>query len=240
MSLRRNAPAALLLAPLLALAACGDADPDETPDPQAQERVEELEAELDGMREQVTALEQENAALEDELAALQEATPDEDGDEPADPQAAPDGAPDEVADLWSAEGLIDPLRIHLRHPELEAERPDGWEPGMTEWAPFEVPEAVQGSYDTPGEVVAALAAAVDAPLIGRDQWETTIRALVDEDDPDLAYGAVLGWGFLDDATVGRDIRITLTRTDDDQWEPGGAEQRQHCMRGVTDDGVACV
>ncbi|GEM_PF-2294720 len=234
LTLRRHTFPAILLV-LLLIAACGDADPDDGPDPQDQQRIEELEAELDQLRDRVDELEQENEALEDEVTALREAVPDDDVNDDA---AAPIEWPDEVADVWTAEGLIDQLRVHLRDPE--AEMPEGWEPGMTAWAPFEVPDAVLGVYDTPGEVMAELAAVVDAPLLGRDQWEVTIRVLTDADDPDLAYGALLGWGFLDDSVVGRDIRITLTRTDDQRWEPGGAEQRQHCMRGVSDDQTACI
>ncbi|TVR32134.1 MAG: hypothetical protein EA388_12465 [Nitriliruptor sp.] len=239
MSHRRNSTSALLLVLLLALTACGDPEPDDQADPQAQERIEELEAELEQLKDRVGELEQENQALEDELAAREDADPEDDPDA-ADEQPAPTDPLEDVADTWTAEGLIDQLRVHLQDPGLEAEMPEGWEPGKTDWVPFEAPDGVAGTYDTPGEVVAALAAAIDAALLGRDQWETTIRVLTDEDDPDLAYGAVLGWGFLDDSVVGRDVRITLTRTDDDRWEPGGAEQRQHCMRGVTDDGTACT
>ncbi len=235
----RNATAALLLVLLLALTACGDPDPEDGVDPQTQERVGELETELEQLRAQVDELEQENQALEDELAAREDADPDAAPDADDERPAATDPLAD-VADAWSAEGLVDQLRIHLRDPEAEAEMPEGWEPGTTDWAPFEVPDGVEGTYDTPGAVMAALAAEVDVDLLGQDQWETTIRVLLDEDDPELAYGAVLGWGFLDDSVVGRDIRMTLTRTGDQRWEPGGAEQRQHCLRGVSDDQTACL
>ena len=208
-----NAAAALLLVLLLALTACGDPEPDDVVDPQAQERVEELEAELEQLQDRVAELEQENQALEDELAAREDADPEDDVNA-TDEQPAPTGPFEDVADAWTAEGLIDQLRVHLQDPEMEAEMPEGWEPGKTDWTPFEAPDGVAGTYDTPGEVMAALASAVDVALLGQDQWETTIRVLMDEDDPDLAYGAVLGWGFKDDSVVGRDIRMTLTRTDD--------------------------
>lgn len=242
MSRRHAARLPLLLVLLLALAAACGPDGEEAADAQAQERIAQVEDELERSRDQVETLEQENQALEDELAALEDADPegDPDGADPAEEPPASTGPFEDVADIRTAEGLIDQLRVHLRDPELEAEMPEGWEPGMTDWTPFEAPDRVAGTYDTPGEVMAALAAEVDAALLGQDQWETTIRVLLDEDDTDLAYGAVLGWGFKDDSVVGRDIRMTLTRTDDDRWEPGGAEQRQHCMRGVTDDGTACI
>jgi hypothetical protein len=61
--------------------------------------------------------------------------------------------------------------------------------------------------------------------------------LLDQSDPDQAYVAVLSYGMADDAVAGRDVRMTITRSDDG-WEPGGAEERFHCMRGV--DGDLCV
>jgi hypothetical protein len=241
--LRRSASPVILLVLLLVLAGCGDDDPH---DDRAQQRVEELEeenealeGELGQVRDRLESLEQQNDALEDQLTALQEASPD---DERADdPNEADDEAiawPSEVAEAWTAEGLIDQLHLHVRDP-ADADLPEGWDPGMTAWVPFEVPDEVRGVYDTPGAVMAELAAVVDAPLLGRDQWEVAIRVLIDEDDPDLAYGTLLGWGFLDDVVVGRDLRITLTRTDGERWEPGGAEQRLHCMRGVSGDRTGC-
>jgi len=214
---------------------CGtDADPDPgagadesgaeepTADRSTDERVDQLGAELAEVRDRVDELDLRTEALEQQI-----------GEQPSEP-TEPDT---EVARLRTPEGLIDQLRVYLR--DLDA-LPDEFEPGVTDWTSFEVPDEVDGTYDTPGEVVAELAAVTDAPQLGTDVWETTIRVLLDEDDPDLAYGAVLSWGFLDDSIEGRDVRITLTRTDDDRWEPGGAEQRFHCMRGVTDDGELCI
>ncbi len=242
MSHHRSLPLSLFLALLLAVAACGPQAEEgvDAAGEQAQERIAELEEELAGARDQVAALEEDNQALEDELAALEAAATEEDEDAGDEPDAGATPDLDGVADIRTAEGLIDQLRVHLRDPDATSDVVEGWEPGTTGWAPYEVPEAVKGPYDTPGAVVAALATETGAPLLGVEQWETTIRVLLDDDDPDLAYGAVLGWGFLDDAVVGRDIRITLTRTDDDRWLPGGAEQRQHCLRGVSDDGELCV
>jgi outer membrane murein-binding lipoprotein Lpp len=238
---------------VLVLAGCGD-DGTDDPDPAARERVEELEAELDEARSRIDELEERNDELEADLRAAREDGP---ADEPEDAQDegdadaddAGDGTeetadetdppnwPTEVAQERTAEGLIDQLRLHVRDLD-DAEMPEGWQPGTTEWEPFELPDGVRGTYDTPGEIVAELAAALYVRQLGQDTWETTVRVLLDEDDPDLAYGAVLGWGFLDDAVLGEDIRITLTRTDDERWEAGGAEVRAHCMRGV--DGTMCL
>lgn len=258
-ALRRNVSLPMLLVLLLIVVGCGDNGPDDSLDPAEQPRVEELETEIAQLRDRVDELEQQNEVLEGELTRMGETSSDDDAndeanddvnddandeanddDENDDDAAAPIEWPNEVAREWTAKGLIDQLRLHLRDPEAEADMPEGWEPGMTAWVPFEVPDEVQGAHDTPGEVMAGLARGVDAAMLGYDQWEVTIRVLLDDDDPDLAYGALLGWGFLDDSVVGRDIRITLTRTDDGRWQPGGAEQRQHCRRGVSADQTLCI
>lgn len=237
----RTRPVLAILSVLALIATgCGPDDPEPPADQTAaadQERVDELEASLDDAEQRVRELEADNEALASDLAAARDADEPADGD--AD-DAADDGEPSAIspAQQRTAEGLIDQLRARII--TQDGEFPDGWEPGTTDWEPFEVPAEVDGSYDSPGAVMTALAAAIEAPGLGTEQWETTIRVLPDDDDPDLAYGAVLAWGYLDDAVAGRDVRITLTRTDDDQWQPGGAEQRFQCMRGVTDDGELCV
>ena len=228
---------------LLIAAGCAEQDPEPQADPADQERIAELETSLTEAEERVRELEVDNENLEVALEAAQDA--DEDGTAAEDdPDADPDGdtepAATEIdpAQQRTAEGLIDQLRARIL--QAQPDLPEGFEPGATDWQPFEVPSAVDGTDDTPGEVMTALVTEIEAASLGTEQWETTIRVLLDEDDPDLAYGAVLAWGFKDDAVSGRDVRITLTRTDDDRWQPGGAEQRFQCMRGVTDDGELCV
>lgn len=238
---RSRAGASALLACALVLTACGDAgsDPDATAD-----RVEELQDELEQARSRISDLEAETSSLEDQRDDAQADGSGDDGTEP-DGATSDDGADESsdvlanVADPRTPEGLTDQVRVHVRDAR-DLGLPEDWEPNATAWVPYEVPEEVGGTYETPGDVVAALARAADAHLLGRDQWETTIRVLMDEDDPDLAYGAVLSWGYLDDAVSGRDVRITLTRTEDDGWEPGGAEQRFHCLRALDDDETQCV
>ena len=226
---------------LLIAAACGPDDPDPPADPADQERIADLETSLADAEERIRDLEVDNENLEAALEAAREdddpATDDPDAD--PDDGTAPAGTAIDPAEQRSAEGLVDQLRARILAVQ-DGSLPDEWEPGTTDWEPFDVPSAVAGTYDTPGEVMTALATEIEAAGLGTDQWETTIRVLLDEDDPDLAYGAVLGWGFLDDSVTGRDVRITLTQTEDGRWEPGGAEQRFHGLRGVTDDGELCV
>jgi hypothetical protein len=166
-------------------------------------------------------------------------TPEEGTERPAaleDPidEDAPDGdAPDGPQPIRSAEGLHEQLRLRSAPGEL----PEGHEPGSTDWRDREPPADLGDRYDTPGELALALAAALDAELLGEELWETTTRVLPDHSDDDQAYVAVLSWGFADDAVVGRDVRMTITRTGDG-WAPGDVEERHHCLRGVDDD--VCV
>jgi hypothetical protein len=148
--------------------------------------------------------------------------------EPAD--AAEVDEPDAPQPIRSAEGLHEQLRLRFGPDEV----PDGFEPGTTDWRDREPPAELEETYDTPGALAFALAAALDAEVLGADLWETTTRVLHDQSDDDQAYVAVLSWGFADDAVVGRDVRMTITRTDDG-WTPGGTEERSHCLRGVDDD-----
>jgi hypothetical protein len=168
------------------------------------------------------------AALDDGTAA------DDEGTDTADTEDADaEDGPDAPQPIRSAEGLHEQLRLRFGTDEL----PEEHEPGTTDWRDREAPADVAETYDTPGELAFALAAALDAEALGEDLWETTTRVLHDQSDADQAYVAVLSWGFADDAVVGRDVRMTITRTDGG-WAPGGVEERHHCLRGVDDD--VCV
>jgi hypothetical protein len=178
------------------------------------------------------AADEEGGAPEDgteQPAALEDVTAEDatDGD-------ATDGeALDGPQPIRSAEGLHEQLRLRAAPGEL----PEDHEPGSTDWRDREPPADLGDGHDTPGELALALAAALDAELLGEELWETTTRVLPDHSDGDQAYVAVLSWGFADDAVVGRDVRMTITRTGDG-WAPGDVEERHHCLRGVDDDG--CV
>jgi regulator of replication initiation timing len=229
---------AILASAALVLAACGEDEPID--DAGAQERIEELEAELDETREEAARLLEENEQLHEQVRELRE----DETDEP-DPEAdaTEDEEPDEEVDddppaaapqpERTPEGLHEQLRTLF-----ERDEPEDFDPGTTDWTSAEHPEGLEDAYDSPGALAFDLAAVLDAPSLGMDTWETTTRVLLDEDDPDVAYVAVLSWGFADDAVAGRDYRMTITH-DDGAWTPGGAEERFHCRRGVTDDDL-CV
>jgi hypothetical protein len=151
-------------------------------------------------------------------------------DEHPDDATAGADEPDVPQPIRSAEGLHEQLRLRFEADEL----PEGHEPGTTDWRDREPPAGLAETYDTPGELAFALAAGLDAEVLGEDLWETTTRVLHDRSDDEQAYVAVLSWGFADDALVGRDVRMTITRTPGG-WAPGGIEERHHCLRGVDDE-----
>lgn len=218
---------------VLLLSACGTGD--DEPDV----RVAELEAELDQARQDADDLRDRNRDLETELAGLRDpgaGTDDGDDGTGSDGGGAPAPPDREPAPLWSAEGLSEQLRQLFDPPPGG---PEEWEPGSTDWEPFELPGEVTGqTFDELGLVGTALLDALAGSSLGTDTWESTVRALLDDSDADQGYVAVLSWGFADDSVQGRDVRVTVTRTDDG-WQAGGAEVRHHCLRGVTDDDL-CV
>ena len=217
--MRTTRPVALALALTLGLAACGEDDGE--PDDDQQARIDALEEDRDDARQEAQELADENERLEAEIAALREADEDD--------ETEPANGPETPAEQRTPEGLVDQLRLRF-----EQDVPDDFDPGSTDWEPFELPEGAVGVHDTPGEAAAGLLESLEGPALGMDVWEATARALVDDEEPGQAYAAVLSWGWADDSVVGRDVRVTLTETDDG-WETGGAEARHHCMRGVTDD-----
>jgi hypothetical protein len=230
--MRRTTTATVALAALVAVA-CGTEDGDDQA--ASEERIAALEEELAQAERRADELADRNAELEAELEAERadsDPEPRTDEDEPTEPDATPDPAPSPQP-MRSAEGLNEQLRLLFDPGDL----PEGYEPGSTDWRPHDPPADLDDTYGSPGELAIALAAALDAGSLGQDLWETTTRVLLDQSDPDQAYVAVLSYGMADDAVAGRDVRMTITRSDDG-WEPGGAEERFHCMRGV--DGDLCV
>ena len=210
----------VLVALALALTACGDGNGAGAQDDEGelQARIAELEQERDAAESRSDELAEENERLEDELVELRAGADDDPDDRP------------EPAPVRTPEGLVDQLRTHFPRPD----EPEEFEPGTTDWRTFELPGDLEDAHDSPGAAASALLEGLQADGLGQDVWEATARVLLDPDDQDMAYAAVLSWGWADDATAGRDVRVTLTRTDDGEWQLGGAEARDHCRRGVTD------
>lgn len=204
------------------------------------DRVPELERALADATAEVEALRAEQTDLAAALEAA-EARRDADGSGSDSPPQAPESEPEpdddndddgnrpRAAMERSDEGLTDQLRMLLSFGDL----PDGWEPGTTDWRPFDLPDAVMGTYAEPGLFVIDLARVLDGPMLGLDVWESTVRVLPGDDDGH-ATAAVLSWGFADDSVRGQDVRADL-RSDDGAWIATEAHVRYHCLRGVADN-----
>lgn len=215
----RRRATAIVLALTLVLAACG---PDESADDETAEleaRLAEVEQERDEARADADELTGEVDRLAAEVERLETELAD---------------APDETAEpapLRTPEGLMEQLRLRFGHGDV----PEGFDPGSTGWAAFDLPAPAEDTYASPGEAAVAVVAELEAEGLGQDVWEVTTRVLLDAEDEDAADLAVLSWGWADDAVIGRDVRVPLTRTADGEWTTGDAEARHHCLRGVTDD-----
>jgi hypothetical protein len=138
--------------------------------------------------------------------------------------------------LWSRDGLAAQPRLD----ELVQRIPPdlGWEPATTPWhaARRDAPEELQTvGAESPGDLLYRLAVAWDwAASLGRDVWEHTLR--IHQADDEHAVGAVLAWGLQDDALAGSDLRVQMRR-EGAAWRIIAIEERHHCARGVTGDGL---
>ena len=224
---------ALALA-LCLVAACAPDDPDDAD----RAREAELEAERDELEAELGELRRENEALRQELADA-EAAPGPDDPQETDLRLAGEPEPARTED-----GVTDQLRAYFMPVD---DLPDEWQPGVTDWHPTDVPEGfgAGAAYDSPGALVTALAEQESGPALGGDgAWEVTLRVLT-ADDAEVAAGEAIGglleWGYLDDATAGRDLRLHLLEGDDG-WFVDEAAQRFHCRRAVTevDDRPGCL
>lgn len=224
---RRAHLLAFLGATALLAAACATPEEpgDDPPSSELREERDELRAQLDAAEAELLEAERELERLEERLDRRETEAQDED--------EAPEPGSDAPARQRTPEGLIDQPRASIDPEDL----PEGFEPGTTPWESYEPPQPVNGAFEHPGDVAFEIAEAIGGANLGGPDgaWETTVRVLLDEDDPDLATAAVLRWGFLDDAVAGEDVRVTLVR-EGDGWRAGEVERRLHCQRGVTDDG----
>ena len=225
-SAQQRRAALLPLLGAVALLAGGCAAPEE---PDDESSLREVQEERDDLQSQLDAAEEELLAAERELERLEERLDQRDAED----ETRESGA-DAPAQQRTPEGLIDQPRASIDPEDL----PEGFEPGTTPWESYDLPEGADGVFERPGDAAFEVAEAISGTNLGGPDgaWETTVRVLLDEDDPDLATAAVLLWGFLDDAVAGEDVRVTLVR-EGDGWRAGEAERRLHCQRGVTDDGL---
>jgi hypothetical protein len=143
---------------------------------------------------------------------------------------------------WTPAGLEEQPRMDV----LRAVSPPEFSPATTAWraAARPIPPGFRAgdaraarNWTQPGLVVADLARELGLPAtLGTDAWELTSRVLAV--DANNATGILLQWGLLDDAVAGSDLRIGLRR-DAQGWYVERLDERLHCRRGVTAEGL-CI
>ncbi len=159
------------------------------------------------------------------------------------PPAASEPAASErqEAPLWSRAGLEAQPRMEWLRERVPAEL--GYSPATTPWRPVRrgaaggLARLESARAASSGRLLARAAGALDedGPL-GAEVWERTTR--VWDDGGDVAVGIILEWGLRDDAIAGRDYRVHMRR-DASAWTLERVEERFHCGRGVTEDGL-CI
>jgi hypothetical protein len=160
------------------------------------------------------------------------------------PPSGPAGGTEAVADapLWSRAGVEAQPRMAVFRRRAAETMPE-FTPGTTSWRARPVPAADAAGAagpalrDTPGALLHGVAAALEWPAaLGVEVWEQSYRVWLE--GADRGVGIVLRWGLKDDSLVGHDLRLQLRRGADG-WRVESAEERFHCGRGVTEDGL-CV
>ncbi|HVL97792.1 MAG TPA: hypothetical protein VM324_00675 [Egibacteraceae bacterium] len=199
---------------VLLLAACGPGGESGTDDEAA-----DVRAQLEQAQERI-------AELEGELEAAQEAAHDDDT------EPTPPGDRGEPATPHTPEGLVEQLRTYFPAADLPEGWQPGTTSWVPADVPVGYGQADDPAFGTPGELATALAAEVAGPQLGSDVWEVTARVLASEGAE--ATAAVLVWGLADDAVAGSDLRLYLARNDTG-WYVDSAEERFHCRRGVSGD-----
>jgi hypothetical protein len=154
------------------------------------------------------------------------------------PSADPAGgeAAERAAPLWSRAGLEAQPRM-AAYRQRAAEAMPEFAPGTTPWRERPVPAVGAAPREAAGALLHAVVAALEWPdALGVEVWEQSHRVWLE--GADRGVGIALSWGLKDDSLVGHDLRLQLRRGADG-WRVESAEERFHCGRGVTEDGL-CV
>jgi hypothetical protein len=139
--------------------------------------------------------------------------------------------------MWSREALSAQPRMD----ELQRRVPPalGHAPGTTSWRqariafPAELAAPASSSGD-PGSLMDRLARTLGwNDAVGGEAWEQTRRLWQNDGE---AEGVVLLWGYRDDALAGMDYRVAMQRGERG-WYVERIEERFHCSRGVSEDGL---
>jgi len=164
-------------------------------------QVEQLQGENEQLEERNTELEEQTAELEQQLAAILE------------PRQA-----DPVA--WQP---------HMALLQLQ-DTPFPSQPGTTDWEALTEHPFLGHTGASPGEVLAEFAeATATREDFGVEVPGELILRLKRQND--TATGVILQWGLLDDSLPGVDNRFQLRRAGA-EWVSDKLEARYHCRRGV--------
>lgn len=111
----------------------------------------------------------------------------------------------------------------------------GLQPGTTPWQKSTQSTAATESerFSSPHVGLAAFVTDQIEASLGIDTWEVVTRLKTFDT---TAIGAVLLWGLKDDAIAGIDYRLTFS-LDVGGWYLSKLEERYHCIRGVSEDGL---
>lgn len=204
-----------------------------------------------------TAPDQQDEQSDETAEAVEPDQSDEAGDEPQQDDSELQADEDaEVVDEPTEEAVDQPDDSRQDRPGATGDKSDDFErqprmeqlrqrtdmdAGTTDWQPSErqIPEQLvapdgEGARSA-GQAMATVAEEFrlyDALSIDVD--EVTVR--VKSTGQDSATGIILQWGLKDDAVAGNDLRVEL-EVSDGAWYVEQIEQRHHCRRGVTDDGL---
>lgn len=111
----------------------------------------------------------------------------------------------------------------------------GFAAGTTPWRalPLDEEQHRWAGFASPSELLAAFAQEHVAMSLGTEEFEAVTRLQIDDDK---ALGALLLWGYRDDALAGRDYKLEMLR-DATGWRLVVLEERYHCRRGVSETGL---
>lgn len=127
-----------------------------------------------------------------------------------------------------------------RQPHMEAlqarSSPFGYTPETTPWRPAPAPAPALPPASSPGELAFALARRLAADALGTEAMEAAVRV---EPGGQAGHftGIILIWGLFDDSLAGADYRFQMTADEAGLWSLGAMEERRHCRRGLSPDGL---
>ncbi len=143
------------------------------------------------------------------------------------------------APMWSDQGLSAQLRSNWHLQRIPEDM--GFAPGTTPWRPApmqptgDLGNAAAASAATPGALLAMLTLRLGwSDALGEEVWEHTTRIWNQEEGK--ALGVILRWGLQDDAITGQDLQVHMRRGERG-WYIERMEERFHCGRGVSDEGL---